>query len=244
MINIEKTKAKFGYDPTGNIPRIDAFGVKKRKDLKVVDECPGCGKEREIAFKQSQKNTVCSKCFHSSPEMQEAKRNQSKIKSDETKKKMSENHRTKRGFASSFKGHSHTEEAKTLIAERTKAQMASYSEEYQKLLKIKESCTKRGIPLEEFNGFSASEGNLLRQSAEGKAWSYDVLAKSNFTCIKCNTRGGTLHAHHKNAFASFPEQRLDVDNGACLCDTCHNEFHVKYGKGSNTEDQFDDWVKS
>jgi hypothetical protein len=247
MFNRQRTLEVFGYDLDPSVRRrtdaaFNSTNKVTKKDLVVVDNCPSCQKERQVKFRQSRKNTLCSKCFHSTPGMQEAKKNQNKVKTEETKAKMSANHWSTRGGISAFKGQTHTEEVRVSLVESTRVQMASYSEEHLKQIKVKESCTKRGIALEDFDGFSAPEGTRIRQSAEGKAWTYDVLAKSNFTCVKCDVRGGSLHAHHKNAFNSFPDQRFDVDNGVCLCQECHDDFHTNYGKGDNTKEQYEEWI--
>lgn len=47
-----------------------------------------------------------------------------------------------------------------------------------------------------------------------------------------------MNAHHLNAWASFPQERYDVENGVCLCQNCHDRFHDTYGKGKNTKEQF------
>lgn len=247
MFNRERTVEEFGYDIDSSVIRKSmqeqalAPGI-KRKDMKVVDNCPSCNVERIINYKQSQKNTVCPKCFHSTPEMQEAKRNQVKTKSEETKQKMRENHWSTKGLEPAFKGQKHTQENIDIIRASTVAQYTGYSDEQRHLIRVKDSCTKRGISIENFDGFSAPEGTRIRQSAEGKAWSLDVLQKANFTCQKCDIRGGKLHAHHKNGFNAFPEQRFDIENGACLCYSCHEEFHRVYGKGDNTVEQFEGWI--
>lgn len=245
MINVEKTKTKFGYDPTGVIPHIGALGVRKKDDLVVIDYCHGCNKEREIKYRQSKINSLCPKCFHNLPEMVAAKSkaNKGKIVSEETKEKMRANHWSKQGMESPYKGKIQDDESKELSRQAAKEQsdqkrLELGEEEYS----IRMSLMKSGLSREEFAGFTSPENTLLRQSPEGKVWTREILAKANFTCIKCQTRGGTLHAHHKNAFNSFPEQRFDVENGACLCETCHDKFHVKYGKGSNTKEQFLEWM--
>jgi hypothetical protein len=246
MINRERTLEVYGYDIDPSKRRrldseVAATNGLCKKDLLVVDNCPSCNIERSIKLRQSRKNKLCSKCFHNTPAMIETKRNQDKIKSEETKQRMRDNHFSKRG-AVNFKGSKHTEEAKSKSRLAAIKQLQSYTSEQKKEIRIKASCTKRGIPLESFDGFSSPENTRIRQSNEGKAWTYDVLAKANFTCVRCKERGGSLNAHHKNAFNAFPEQRFLVDNGACLCDDCHSNFHSLYGKGSNTEDQFLEWL--
>jgi predicted RNA-binding Zn-ribbon protein involved in translation (DUF1610 family) len=249
MFNRSRTQEVFGYDIDPDVKRRTksdflTAGAISKKDMVVVDNCPGCGIERHIKLRQSRKNTLCSKCFHSTPQMQEAKRNQKKEKSEETKQRMRDSHWAKRGLPSAFKGKRHSDESKEVLKQAAHAQWNKLSEAERQLMSIKNSCGQRGLSADQFDGFTSSEGARLRQSAEGKAWSYDVLAKSNFTCEKCGMRGGKLHAHHKNAFAAFPDQRLDVENGACLCEECHDEFHSIYGKGENTDEQFTAWIDS
>jgi 5-methylcytosine-specific restriction endonuclease McrA len=241
MINIQRTLEVLGYD-LGSDNKTKPFKDIKLYDTPVIDNCPSCKIERKISYKQSLKNKSCVTCHQNSPEMLEAKRNQTKIKTEEHKQKMRDNHWSKNGGVSAFKGKKHSEETKQILSTKTVAQLSSYSDDEMRKIRIKDSCTKRGIPIEQFDGFSAPENTRIRQSAEGKAWIYDVLAKANFTCIKCGERGGNLHAHHKNSFNSFPEQRFDIDNGACLCQACHDDFHSRYGKGYNTIGQFEEWL--
>jgi hypothetical protein len=245
MLNRQRTLVVFGYDIDPSVRRrtkteFSIAGALNKKELKVVDNCPECNVERQIKLNQSRKNKPCSKCFHNSPEMLLAKHNQDKVKSPETRQKMRDNHWSKHGMQS---GQQHSAVAIAKIKEVRAHQYDGMSEEELKQMYIKSSCTQRGIPLEQFDGFSSPEGTRIRQSAEGKAWTYDVLAKANFTCMRCGVRGGQLHAHHKNAFAAFPEQRMDVENGACLCIQCHDLFHTTYGKGTNTAEQFDMWIQ-
>lgn len=248
MFNRIRTKEVFGYDidPNKRSRRSDqdfdhTNGVLK-KHLQVIDNCPNCNEERQIQYRASKNNKPCPKCFHNTPEMLQAKQNQNKVKSEETKQKMKESHWSKHGGISPFKGQRHSNIVKNILSNKTIQQLANYSDDQKHLIRVKDSCTKRGIPIEEFNGFSAPEGTRIRQSAEGKAWTYDILSKANFTCVKCSERGGKLHAHHLNGFNSFPDQRLNIDNGACLCETCHEKFHEAYGKGDNTKEQFEEWL--
>lgn len=246
MFNRKRTLEQFGYDIDPNTQRKSKAeqeftpGI-KRSDMRVIDNCSGCGIEREINFKQSQKNTLCYKCSHNTPDMILAKQNQNKIKSEETRQKMRDNHWSKSGYESPFKGQHHKEETKARIRNNANNQWSKETVEEKFDRYKKASCTFRGISVEEFDGWSAPENTRIRQSAEGKAWTYDVLAKSNFTCDKCQVRGGSLHAHHLNGFNFFPDQRFLPDNGICLCETCHEEFHEKYGRGDNTTEQYEEF---
>ena len=244
MFNRERTKEEFGYDLDLSVKRrskteVEATNGVPRKDLKVVDNCPTCGKERRITLRNSRRNKPCSKCFHNSLKMIKAKQNQNKVKSEETKQKMRDNHWSKTGkIKSPFKDKHHSERVKEHLSKCWENQFSSYTEEEIKMRYIKCSCTQRNIPVEDFDGFSAPEGTRLRQSSEGRAWRYDVMAKSRFTCDRCTQRGGKLVAHHLNSFNSYPEQRFDPNNGVCLCEECHEKFHAIYGKGDNTIEQY------
>lgn len=72
-------------------------------------------------------------------------------------------------------------------------------------------------------------------------WADHVRRRDHFTCVICGRKGVAVNSHHLNAWASFPDERYDVDNGVCLCQDCHNEFHEIYGKGKNTKNQFEEF---
>lgn len=246
MYNSKRTLEVFGYD-LENMKRrskeeLEATGGQIPKNMMVIDNCPSCSVERQVQFRQSRKNKPCSKCHHNSPEMLKTKQNQNKVKSEETKQKMRDSHWSKNGFESPFKGQRHSNRARQVLSKATEDFYQTHSYEEYKNRYIKGSCTQRNIPIEDFNGFSAPENTRIRQSVEGKAWTYDILSKSNFTCTKCSQRGGKLHAHHLNGFNLFPDLRFDLDNGVCLCESCHDKFHEVYGKGDNTKEQFQQWL--
>ena len=72
-------------------------------------------------------------------------------------------------------------------------------------------------------------------------WALEVKRRDHFTCSICGRKGVALNSHHLNAWAEYPEQRYDVDNGTCLCTFHHDDFHAKYGKGKNTKEQFKEY---
>ena len=90
-----------------------------------------------------------------------------------------------------------------------------------------------------YNSNLTEEDRQDRRCQEGyKEWSYKVKEGANFTCDCCDRRGGKLHSHHLDSYNWCKERRLDVENGVCLCESCHKEFHKFYGKGNNTKQQY------
>ena len=61
----------------------------------------------------------------------------------------------------------------------------------------------------------------IRLSTEHKYWSHEVMVRDNFTCQTCSTRNGPLNSHHILCFSLHEQHRFDVDNGVCLCNSCH-----------------------
>ena len=75
-------------------------------------------------------------------------------------------------------------------------------------------------------------------------WNCKIKEQYNFTCDCCGQRGGDLHSHHLDGYNWCKERRLDLTNGVCLCKHCHNEFHSIYGKGDNTEEQYEEFKQN
>lgn len=69
-----------------------------------------------------------------------------------------------------------------------------------------------------------------------------VLARDNFTCVCCGQMHGNLNVHHLNGYHWFKEGRTDECNAVTLCETCHLNFHHKYGNEYNTKEQFEEWI--
>ena len=74
----------------------------------------------------------------------------------------------------------------------------------------------------------------------------NVLKRDNYTCQCCgiNGNGYNLRVHHLDGYNWCKEKRTDIDNGVTLCEDCHKEFHNIYGKGNNTKEQFDEFIKN
>ena len=94
--------------------------------------------------------------------------------------------------------------------------------------------------------------NLTPEEREGQRkeegyqkWVKDIYKKYNYTCQKCLKRGKglKLNAHHIKNYKNNKEIRVDIDNGICLCEDCHKEFHKKYGRNNNNEKQLKEFLE-
>lgn len=81
--------------------------------------------------------------------------------------------------------------------------------------------------------------NRKNRGKKFEVWAKQIKIRDNFTCKLCfDDSGGNLISHHLNAWHSFKNQRYDLNNGICLCESCHKQFHSIYGSGHNTKAQF------
>lgn len=78
----------------------------------------------------------------------------------------------------------------------------------------------------------------IRRCAKYKNWTKEIYKKDNWTCQKCNRRGGNLEAHHfpkefqeiikENKIETFEDSQnckelWDINNGQTFCLKCHNK---------------------
>ena len=73
-------------------------------------------------------------------------------------------------------------------------------------------------------------------------WRRQIFKRYNYRCLTCKSRKN-LNAHHFEGYDESVELRYDLDNGVALCETCHKDFHRKYGYGNNTYKQFMHWLE-
>ncbi|QEM43155.1 HNH endonuclease [Bacillus phage Chotacabras] len=91
-------------------------------------------------------------------------------------------------------------------------------------------CMRKGENSHLYNHeLTDEERHDKRMYPEYRQWIKDVYERDNYTCQKCNTVGGCLHAHHIYGYAKYKDKRTDINNGVTLCEDCHKEFHSTYG---------------
>lgn len=77
-----------------------------------------------------------------------------------------------------------------------------------------------------------------------KSWSLKVKERDSFTCQICkNDKSGALRSHHLYNWKDYPDKRYDLDNGVCLCKTCHDRFHEEFGVEFNTPQEFEEFKR-
>lgn len=77
---------------------------------------------------------------------------------------------------------------------------------------------------------------------ENKQFVKAVMKRDDYTCQVCGTRGGNLAVHHLNGYNWDIDNRYNPDNGVTLCQSCHRNFHKRYGMGNNTVEQFNEYA--
>jgi len=88
------------------------------------------------------------------------------------------------------------------------------------------------------------ERQKKRNYPEYREWRDAVFERDNYICQKCGERSGDLNAHHIESYDINKSLRTILENGITLCEDCHNNFHHIYGRGNNTREQFDEFLKS
>lgn len=70
-----------------------------------------------------------------------------------------------------------------------------------------------------------------------------VMQRDNYICQCCgNSSSDNMEVHHLNGYNWFVEGRTDEINAVTLCKLCHKNFHLLYGTGNNTKEQYEEWI--
>lgn len=93
------------------------------------------------------------------------------------------------------------------------------------------------------SNLTLEEREKKRRFPEYRIWRLNVYERDNFICQCCGyDKGGILVAHHLDGWNWNKIDRFNVDNGITLCSLCHDDFHLMYGYGDNTKEQFEDFM--
>lgn len=233
MINEEKTLEEFGYM---------SIELSHGSHKGVWTICDKCGKERLLEFKSY--NNLCHSCSMIGKNIgkkrsKETKLKLSKINSGENNNMYGKHHskETKQKISKSRLGKKHTEETKKKFS---KIRLGSKHTEGAKQ-KQRESKIGKNNP--NWNPNLTDEERLIKRTyTEYRVWRKGIYERDNYTCQICKLHGGRLNAHHIESYTDNKELRLVISNGITLCKKCHDSFHKKYGRGSNTKKQFTEFI--
>lgn len=79
-----------------------------------------------------------------------------------------------------------------------------------------------------WKGGISSARDVIKSTAEYKAWRLSTYKRDHFKCVVClcgPTELNTIEAHHLKRFSDYPELILDADNGCTLCSKCHKQTY-------------------
>lgn len=92
---------------------------------------------------------------------------------------------------------------------------------------------------------SNEERQIKRKYTEYYEWRKSVYKRDNYTCQYCgDNKGGNLVAHHIYNYSEHEDLRTNIDNGVTLCETCHKNFHDKYGYSNNNREQLNEFINN
>lgn len=248
MINRQRTIEVYGYDIDPSVRRrskeqFNQTNKVVKKKLIVIDNCPQCNEERHITYRASIKNRVCYKCHHNKDHVIEAKKNQKRNITEETRQKMIQNHWSKQGLPPVNKGQTMDHEFVQKVSKAIKKWNSSSTIEERKARGHKAAATKAGLSAEDYTQVTDVHARL-RGSIEYREWEQAVFKRDGFRCIisSCkHSRYSNITAHHLDGFHWCVDKRHDVDNGVTLCKYHHRAFHARYLCRNNTKSQFEEW---
>lgn len=70
-----------------------------------------------------------------------------------------------------------------------------------------------------------------------KTWSLKIKERDNYMCKKCNASGVDMESHHIFSVKDYPDLIYDINNGICLCSSCHRIFHDFFRSRKSTPEQ-------
>lgn len=95
--------------------------------------------------------------------------------------------------------------------------------------------------------FRGGEPRRWRETNKYRNWREQVMEDYNEECAVTGAKKvdrGDLVVHHLNAAKAFPGQTLIVENGICIHNKVHKQYHLTYGYGNNTIAEFQEFLLS
>lgn len=242
----------------------DSFSVrisdlKKSSHEKILVECDYCHQQYYLNFSDIKSSPhACKKCKHLKAQntvrskygvenimfIKEFKEKRDKTIFDtygvknvfslkETKEKIYKTNMSEYGKKSFTQTSSYNKKRKQTCIEK-------YGEDsHMKTKKYKEMFTGKNNPV--WKG-GIHDKRWDRLQPKYKQWRESVFINDHFSCKKCGVVGGKLEAHHIFNWNDNPDKRYDINNGITFCINCHVEFHRKYGKKNNNNNQIKEYL--
>ena len=112
------------------------------------------------------------------------------------------------------------------------------TEEHKKALSIAQyKCDEEDWP----GFYKKSDARQKRDSIEYLEFRKSIFKRDNYKC-QITGLGGKLEMHHIESMNTHLSKALDESNVVTLHVNTHKEFHLKYGKGNNTKEQWDEFI--
>lgn len=83
-----------------------------------------------------------------------------------------------------------------------------------------------------------------RNYQEYREWRTKCFERDDYTCQVTGKRGVELCVHHLYSYDKYRCLRTVMENGITVSKEIHELFHKKYGKGNNTLEQWEEFIKS
>lgn len=91
-----------------------------------------------------------------------------------------------------------------------------------------------------YNHNLSDEDREKRRNNDIFNWAREVKIRYEWKCDICSSNQ-KLRSHHLNSYHWDIQNRLNIENGVCLCDKCHIEFHVIYGFKNSTLEKYNEF---
>lgn len=155
-----------------------------------------------------------------------------------------------------FKGKTHTQETKAIIANAATGRsswnvgLTKYTSDLIKMAGEKSSVFKKSQNLVGSKNPNWRGGSSIfnRNNDFFTTWlpfRQMILEQDCYKCYKCDNvkpSGSGLEIHHIVSKAKYPDLKYEETNCIVLCKKCHKEFHNKYGRINFYESNTYNWL--